>query len=208
LGRREAIPLVLKRLEDPHSGVRQAAAAALARLQAVEAAPALAEAARRAKTPASAASGLRLSDPDPEELLVILNAMRSLQGETKPAAFTSRPDALTRRWPEYDREVFQRQLDLAKALKLIAVLNVNGLPAAAVLRDAQGKEALYKTGEWLPGGFRLGKLETEVRQDGRLIVAASALLARGETQIRLFQNGPPEVKIGPNDRKELGIKNP
>ncbi|MCW8131042.1 MAG: HEAT repeat domain-containing protein [Planctomycetota bacterium] len=193
--RREQIPLLIEKLRDPQSAVRKAAALSLATLDAKQAEQALMEAARGARGRQDLPPAMRARAPAPDitEQLVMLDAIRSLRGETQVMEFKSAPDLRNMRWPEYDKQLFTRQVDLLKSYKLLDVMSVEGRPVAAVLQDASGREILVRRGETVASGFQVSDLIAEQVENGRVKTPAMLSLLRGNTRVTLAVGRDAEV---------------
>src|SRR6185369_12258878 len=102
LQRKDRVPLLIERLQDPNADVRQAAAVALTRLNATEALPALIECSRGLRNK-DLPPGLRGAGPEYMERLVILSCVRVLRGEKEEIEITTLPNSKDNSWPEVDR---------------------------------------------------------------------------------------------------------
>ena len=206
LKRRDKIPLLVEKLRDSQASVRQVAALALARLNAKEALPALMDAARGAKAVQELPAALRRSMPDVSELMVLMRCIRSLNGEQGEMAFSTRPSSQDLHWPEYDRELFKRQLDLLKTYQLLAVLSAEGQPVGAVLKEPGGREVLYRKNEHVAAGFQVWDLFPGQQEGGKFKHPPCVTLIRGETRVTLAVGREPEVLVGRQEKKEAGEK--
>lgn len=202
LGRRDEVPLLIESLKDPQADVRQAAAISLAQLNAKDALPALMAAAQGAKAPQELPPGLRGAMPEVSELLVHLNAIRILRGEQDELVLSTLPDRKSLSWPEYDRELFTRQLDLVKAYQVVDVLG-EGRPVGVVLKDPTGKEVPYKDGELVAAGFRIRQITPATKQEGKEPYPPFVTLVNGDTFVTLIAGKAPSVRLGKSQTQPL-----
>ncbi|MCK6474974.1 MAG: HEAT repeat domain-containing protein [Planctomycetes bacterium] len=195
LGRRDEVPLLIESLKDAQADVRLAASISLAQLNAKDALPALMSAAQGAKAPQDLPPGLRGAMPEVSELLVHLNAIRILRGETDELVLSTLPDRKSLSWPEYDRELFTRQLDLVKSYQVVDVLG-DGRPVGVVLKDPTGKELPYKDGELVAAGFRIRQITPATKQEGKEPYPPFVTLVNGDTFVTLIAGKAPNVRLG------------
>lgn len=195
LGRHDEVPLLIESLKDAQADVRLAASISLAQLNAKDALPALMAAAQGAKAPQELPPGLRGAMPEVSELLVHLNAIRILRGETDELVLSTLPDRKSLSWPEYDRELFTRQLDLVKSYQVVDVLG-EGRPVGVVLKDPTGKEVPYKDGELVAAGFRIRQITPATKQEGKEPYPPFVTLVNGDTFVTLIAGKAPSVRLG------------
>src|SRR5262249_40613971 len=153
LQRRDKIPLLVEKLQDSHTLVRQAAAVALARLKATEALPALIESARGRREDLALPPGLRGAAPDVNDPLTIMACGRQLRGETGDLYLSTLPDKRDQSWPELDRVLAGQQIELVKMYQLVDVISDNRRAVGAVLKSPDGKEVTVREGEQVAAGF-------------------------------------------------------
>jgi HEAT repeat protein len=192
LKRADRVPLLVGRLQDPHTAVRQTAAVALAKLDAKDAIPALVEAARGLRAAQNLPPALRKGDaPDFNERLVMLSCARALRGETQPLELKTQPNFLDQSWPEVDRLLNDQQAELLKMHILIDVVSSDNRPAGAVIRLPSGKEVLFREGEMVAAGYKLREMNLESVDSGndKKSTPASVLLMRGNDNFRLIKGG-------------------
>jgi len=193
LKRRDRAPLLIEKLRDPQPPVRSSAALALASLNATEALPALLEAARGAQYNEKLPPALRGSAPNYTEQLHLLDAIRILRGEKEVLEFNTLPNSRDQRWPEYEKQLFARQVDLVKGYKLLDVLGAPGKPMAAALADPNGREFLCRQGEAVAAGFKLVELNAGESENGKIKHPAHVAVQRGDTRVLLFVGREAEV---------------
>lgn len=220
LGRTDQIPLLMDKLSDPNTNVRQTAATALTRLDAKEAVPLLAEAARgrfksqliqpiqvseqtnngsrESRSMLSVQTG---SPADMNERLIMLACLRILRGEKDDLVLNTLPSSRDSSWPEFDRELLKQQVDLIKMYKLVDVIPSGAGGAGALILIPGGQEILYRRGETLAGGFKIGEISLGAPSpDGKRSVPPFATLQRGDERVILYQGLAPEVE----NRKDVG----
>lgn len=201
LKRRDRAPLLMEKLGDPQPAVRSSAAMALASLHATEALPALLEAARGALRNESLPPALRGNTPNYTEQLHLLDAIRILRGEKEVLEFNTQPNSRDQRWPEYEKQLFARQVDLVKGYQLRDVLGSPGKPMAAVLADPNGREFLCRQGEAVAAGFKVVELNAGETENGKVKHPAHVVVQRGDTRVLLFVGREAEVSQAKSNRR-------
>ena len=194
LGRTDKVPLLIEKLQDPHTSVRQTAAVALTRLNAVEAVPALMEAARGVKAAADLPPGLRGAGPDAMERLMMLSCVRILRGEKEDLIVTTLPNRHDNAWPEVDRELDQRSVELLKLFQFVDVVSDHGKAFGVVLKSPEGKEIMYREGEHVASGFRVREIGLPARAKDQSRIEPFVVLVRGNERITLSPGKPSDVE--------------
>jgi HEAT repeat protein len=199
LQRRDKIPLLIEKLQDAHTLVRQAAAVALARLKAAEALPALIEAARGRREDLALPPGLRGAAPDVNERLTMMACVRQLRGESGELYLSTLPDRRDQSWPELDRVLSGQQIELVKMYQLVDVISDNRRAVGAVLKSPDGKEVLVREGEQVAAGFRVRDISLPITAKDKSTLPSYVTLMRGDEIVRLIEGHAPEV--GKVDKK-------
>lgn len=213
LGRTDQIPLLIQRLSDPSTAVRQTAATALTRLEAKEAIPVLAEAARgrfrsqliqpkslgeradKNERDSRSLLSVQMGTPtDMNERLIMLACLRILRGETDDLVLRTLPNSKDSSWPEFDRELLKQQADLIKMYKLIDVIPGGAGGAGALLQLPGGNETLYRKGEIVAGGFKIGDISLGATAENKTAIPPFVTLLRGAERIILYVGQSPEVE--------------
>jgi len=201
LQRHERAPLLIEKLQDPHSSVRQTAAVALVRLNAVEAIPAMTECARGTRLvqelpPGYGGGG---GGTDMNERLIMLTCVRMLRGEKDELVISTMPNMKDNNWPEVDRLLAGQQVELAKMFQLIDVVIENKVAIGALLKGPDGREILYREGETVAAGFKLKEIGAPTvnpnSKDGTKF-PAYAVLMRGEERVMLAVGRAAEYENG------------
>src|SRR5204863_8857942 len=107
-------PLLIEKLDDAHTHVRQIAAVALTRMNATQAAARIADAARGRLHNQQLPPALRGAQSDMGERVLMLACLRILRGEKEDLALYTLPSARDQSWPEFDRELLKQQQDMIK----------------------------------------------------------------------------------------------
>ena len=201
LSRVDKAALLIEKLQDPHTNVRQTAAVALARMNAVEALPALTEVTRGTRNQGPLPPGLRGAGPDPYERLVMLSCIRILRGEKDDLVISTVPNSRDGSWPEVDRVLTEQQVELVKLFKLVDVVMDGNEILGAVLKGPDEKEILYRIGEAVAAGFKLRTAAAGYTGKDKTSVPASAILMRGDDRVMLIQGKPAEVELAKDKKK-------
>jgi HEAT repeat protein len=201
LQRKDRVPLLIERLQDPNTNVRQTAAVALTRLNAVEAIPAL----------TGAVTGLRNHDlpadlrqrPEMLEKLVMLSCVRILRGEKDDLVLTTLPNSHDGTWPEFDRVLSTQQKDLVKLFGLVDVIAADGHAIGAVLKTPDGKEIMFKEGEPVASGFKVREIGMPLPgKDKNSKLPPYVILMRGDDRITLTAGKPAEEDSIKTEKKK------
>lgn len=201
LQRRDRVPLLIEKLQDPNTSVRQTAAVALTRLNAVEAIPAL----------TGAATGMRNLDlpadlrqrPEMLEKLVMLSCVRILRGEKDDLVITSLPNSHDGAWPEFDRVLSAQQKELVKLYQLVDVIGADGRALGAVLKSPDGKEIMFKEGEAVASGFKVRDIGMPLPgKDKATKLPPYVILMRGDERITLIAGRPAEEDSIKSEKKK------
>ena len=190
LQRSDQIPLLLEKLDDTHSDVRQITAIALTRLKAVQAAPAIADAARGRLHNQQLPPALRGAQSDMNERVVMLACLRILRGEKDDLALYTLPAGRDQSWPEFERELLKQQVEMIKLYKLVEVIQSgveNGRGSGALLRAPGGQEIMYREKEVVAAGFRIVDINLGGKnKDSNAVVPPFVTLQRGNDSITLY----------------------
>ena len=190
LQRSDQIPLLLEKLDDTHSDVRQIAAIALTRLKAVQAAPAIADAARGRLHNQQLPPALRGAQSDMNERVVMLACLRILRGEKDDLALYTLPAGRDQSWPEFERELLKQQVEMIKLYKLediIPSVADNGRGSGALLRAPGGQEIMYRLNEIVAGGFKIVDINLGGKnKDSNAVVPPFVTLQRGNESLTLY----------------------
>jgi HEAT repeat protein len=193
LGRRSHIPLLITKLQDSSSSVRQTAAVALTRLEATEAIPAMIEATRGTKSNQTLPIALRGAGTDTNERVMLLSCIRILRGEKEDLVISTFPNQKEGSWPEVDRVIAQQQTELVKLYQLVDVV-VSDQVSGAIIKDPHGKEILLREGEILTAGYRVRDIGLSQIGANKEKLPAYVTLMRGAETVRLIEGGSAEVE--------------
>ncbi|HEY3322673.1 MAG TPA: HEAT repeat domain-containing protein [Planctomycetota bacterium] len=185
LGRTDRAAVLIEKLQDAHTNVRQCAAIALARLNAKQAIPALIEASRGPRMSMDLPPGLRGSGPDMMERVVILSCIRILRGEKDDLVINNMPSMHDTNWPEVDAVRNEKERELVQLYSLADTVSENGRPLGVILKSPEGKELLYKPGEPVAGGYSVRDIGLAVKQKNGAEMPAYVILMRGTERITL-----------------------
>ncbi|HYG76177.1 MAG TPA: HEAT repeat domain-containing protein [Planctomycetota bacterium] len=192
LQRRDRIPLLIEKLQDPQTNVRQTAAVALTRLNATEAIPALIEGTRGLRGSGELPPGLRGAGPDVMERLIMLSCVRILRGEKDDLVITTLPNR-DNSWPEVDRVMSEQQKELVKLFKFVAAIGEEGRALGVVLKSPDGNEVMYREGETVASGFKVRDIGLPSTGKDKTKVPAYVILMRGDERITLTAGRAAEV---------------
>ena len=195
LGRTDKISLLIEKLQDPHTSVRQTAAISLTRLNAKEALPALIEATQGLQNAGDLPPGLRGAGPDAMERLVILSCVRILRGEKEDLIISSLPNRRDNTWPEVDRVVAEQQVELVKMYQFVDVVADGPRALGVILKLPEGKEIMFREGEHVASGFKVREIGLPAEGKDKTKTSPYAILMRGADRIILAPNRPAEVDI-------------
>ena len=194
LQRTDKIPLLIEKLQDAHTLVRQAAAVALVHLHAREALPALVESGRGQRSNFELPPGLRGAQPDAIERLTMLSCVRTLRGEQGDIYLSTLPNAVDHNWPEIDRVLNDQTVELLKMYQLVDVVPDHNMPVGAVLKSPDGKELLVREGEAVAAGFRVKDMFLPTVGKDKQKLPGYVTLMRGEQSVRLIIGHSPEIE--------------
>ncbi|MEI6235023.1 MAG: HEAT repeat domain-containing protein [Planctomycetota bacterium] len=215
LNRTEQIPLLMSLVNDPNTQVRQAAATALARMDAKEAMSIIADAARgRFRNQLIQPVRLNNNEPDPNtrdsrsmlsvqlgspedmsERLVMLACLRILRGEKDSLILKSLPSSRDSSWPEFDRDLLKQQLELIKMHKLVDVVPSGAGGTGALIQVPGNDERLFRKGESVAGGFKITDISVGVTDaDPQKSIPPYVTLLRGDERVILYVGKSPEVE--------------
>lgn len=187
LQRTDQIPLLIEKLEDPHTNVRQVAAVALTRLKATQATSALAEAARGRLQNQQLPPALRGAQSDMNERVVMLACLRILKGEKEDLALYTLPSPRDQSWPEFDRELLKHQQEMLKSYKLVDVIPSGARGSGALIAAPGGQEILYREGEMVAAGFKVVDINLgATNPETKATVPPFVTLQRGNEIITLY----------------------
>ena len=193
LERTDRIPLLIEKLQDAHTLVRQAAAGALAHLNAKAALPALIEAARGRRTAFELPGGIRGAGPDVTEQLTMLSCVRLLRGEQGDLYLSTLPNPVDHSWPEVDRVAGDQSVELLKMYELVDVVPDANRPVGAVVKSPDGKELLVREGETVAGGFKVRDMALPTTGKDKVKIPGYVTLMRGDQVVRLIIGRPAEM---------------
>ncbi|HLX62794.1 MAG TPA: HEAT repeat domain-containing protein [Planctomycetota bacterium] len=194
LYRTDQIPLLIEKLSDPQTNVRQTAAVALTQLNATAAIPAIAEAARGRTQNSQLPIQLRSGEQDIYERAIMLSCLRILRGEKDDLSITL-PNPHDARWPEFDRELLKEQVAMLKLYKLIDVIPSGAGQPGALVQVPGGQEVLYRAGETVAAGFKVGDISLgAAAPDGKARIPPFVTLLRGEERVILYVGQETEVQ--------------
>ncbi|MCY3020016.1 MAG: HEAT repeat domain-containing protein [Planctomycetota bacterium] len=200
LARNDKIPLLIEKLHDPHTSVRQTAAVALVRLNATSAVPALTEATRAMPHAGDLPPGLRGAGPDALERVVMLSCVRILRGEKEDLIITTLPNQRDNTWPEVDRVLGEKQIELVKLYQFVDVIADHDRPLGVVLRSPDGKEVLYRQGETVASGFKVREIGLAAGAKDKPKSPPYVILMRGDERVILIAGRPAEVDVKDKQR--------
>jgi len=192
LQRRDRIPLLIEKLRDPQTNVRQTAAVALTRLNAVEAIPALIEGTQGMTGSGPLPPGRRGAGPDMMERLTMLSCVRILRGEKDDLIISSLPSR-DNAWPEVERVLTDQQKELVKLFKVIDAIGEGDKALGIILKAPDGNEVTYREGEAVASGYKVRHIGMPSIAKDKTKIPPYVVLMKGDDRITLTAGKAAEV---------------